>query len=123
LDTKARKPNPLAVVLPEEDPYPPPHETKDTAAKTRTAILLKVLFKPGTPQSMKDRFLDAKERIITEPPARFFLTLPGIGNQKVNEVVNSKGFSPCTLVSSVVKEILCRPGWNCAKPPVILYSQ
>jgi hypothetical protein len=39
-----------------------------------TAIAIKVLFKPGTPKSMKDGDLDAKSGIITEPVAINFCT-------------------------------------------------
>jgi hypothetical protein len=45
----------------------------DTPARMKTIKLVKALFKPGTPQSLKDRNLDAKERIITERPRGFFL--------------------------------------------------
>ena len=37
-----------------------------TLAATSTKMLIKILFKPGTPKSMRDRDLDARKRIITE---------------------------------------------------------
>jgi hypothetical protein len=43
-------------------------------AAIRTAIVIEALFKPGTPKSMRDKDLDAKERIIAEPIARFVET-------------------------------------------------
>jgi hypothetical protein len=44
-----------------------PQEIMVTLAAMSTKILAKILFKPGTPKSMKDRDLDARKRIITEP--------------------------------------------------------
>jgi hypothetical protein len=41
-----------------------------TPAAMSAKILAKILFKPGTPKSMKDRDLDARKRIITEPVGR-----------------------------------------------------
>jgi hypothetical protein len=41
-----------------------------TLTAISTKILAKILFKPGTPKSMKDRDLDARKRIITEPVGR-----------------------------------------------------
>jgi hypothetical protein len=43
-----------------------PQEIMVTLAAMSTKILAKILFKPGTPKSMKDRDLDARKRIITE---------------------------------------------------------
>jgi hypothetical protein len=72
LDTKALNPKPLRSVLELELPQ----ETKNTLARMRTAIPPKTLFKLGTPKSMKDSNLDAKERIITELHARILLLPP-----------------------------------------------
>jgi hypothetical protein len=46
----------------------------------RTAMVLKTLFKLETPKSVKDSNLDAKERIITERLARFFMAPPEPGS-------------------------------------------
>jgi hypothetical protein len=43
-----------------------PQEIMVTLAATSTKMLTKILFKPGTPKSMRDRDLDARKRIITE---------------------------------------------------------
>ena len=43
-----------------------------TLTVTSTKILMKILFKPGTPKSMRDRDLDARKRIITERLAENF---------------------------------------------------
>ena len=62
LETKARNLSPLMVCLLELLPQ----ETTATLAAMRTATLVKAFFKPGTPKSMKDRDLDARNGIITE---------------------------------------------------------
>ena len=67
-ETKARNVRPLVLVCLEELPQ----ETIATPLARRTAIAIKVLFKPGTPKSMKDGDLDAKAGIITEPVAANF---------------------------------------------------
>lgn len=46
-----------------------PQEVMATLAAANTKMLTKILFKPGTPKSMRDRDLDARKRIITEPLA------------------------------------------------------
>jgi len=43
-----------------------PQEIMVTLAVTSTRMLAKILFKLGTPKSMRDRDLDARKRIITE---------------------------------------------------------
>jgi hypothetical protein len=53
----------LAVVL-EELEFP--QETIVTTAAS-TKMMIKTFFKPGTPKGMRDRDLDARKRIITEP--------------------------------------------------------
>jgi hypothetical protein len=37
-----------------------------------TAIVIEVRLKPGTPKSKRDKDLDAKKRIITEPLWRIY---------------------------------------------------
>jgi hypothetical protein len=61
----------LAVVL-EELEFP--QETIATTAAS-TKMVIKTLFKPGTPKGMRDRDLDARKRIITERLQRI---LPGL---------------------------------------------
>jgi hypothetical protein len=47
-----------------------PQEIMVILTVTSTKMLAKILFKPGTPKSMKDKDLDARNRIITEPLRR-----------------------------------------------------
>jgi hypothetical protein len=67
-ETKARNLRPLVLVCLEELPQ----ETIATPLAMSTPTAIKVLFKPGTPKSMKDGDLDAKAGIITEPLATNF---------------------------------------------------
>jgi len=53
-----------------------PQERMVTQAAASTKMLTKILFKPGTPKSKKDRDLDARKRIITEPLRRISAALP-----------------------------------------------
>jgi hypothetical protein len=64
-DIKTLKVRPLGLCVVLEEPLPP-QEIMVTLAATSTKMLIKILFKPGTPKSVKDRDLDARKRIITE---------------------------------------------------------
>jgi len=65
LETNARNLSPLKrrALL---EGLEPPQETMATLPATRTAKVIKVFFKPGTPSSMRDRDLDARNGIIAE---------------------------------------------------------
>jgi hypothetical protein len=49
----------------------PPQETAATLAAKRTIRPIVVLFKPGTPNHMRDKDLDARNRIIAERFLRY----------------------------------------------------
>jgi hypothetical protein len=53
-----------------------PQDTR-IVATMRTTRVIALLFKPGTPQNMRDRDLDAKKRIIAEPIGGICLGGPG----------------------------------------------
>ena len=65
-EMKTRKGRPLGLCVVLEDLPLYPQEIMLTLAAKSTKMLTKILFKPGTPKSMKDRDLDARKRIITE---------------------------------------------------------
>jgi hypothetical protein len=79
LEMKTRNASPLGlwVVLEDEEEPLLPQEILVTLTAMSTNMLRKSLFKPGTPKSVKDRDLDARNRIITEPPLRFWVDRPG----------------------------------------------
>ncbi len=56
----------------------PPQEIMLTLTATSTRMLLKILFKPGTPKGMKDKDLDARKRIITERLRRICPLVPSL---------------------------------------------
>src|ERR1700689_4854034 len=69
-EIKTRNLSPLGLVeivlavVPEGLLFPQEIKVTQTAASAKMPI--KILFKPGTPKSVKDRDLDARKRIITE---------------------------------------------------------
>src|SRR5208337_1734204 len=84
LETKARNLSLLARVLVLGAPELPQETTvRLAAASTKTPT--KILFKPGTPKSMRDRDLDARKRIITERVRRF----SAAGGASLREWLNS----------------------------------
>src|ERR1022692_1017400 len=64
-ETKARNLRPLTLWVLLGAPELPQEIVVTLPAKS-TTMLIRVLFKPGTPKSMRDRDLDARNRIITE---------------------------------------------------------
>jgi hypothetical protein len=50
-------------------------------AVTSAMILARVLFKPGTPKTMRDRDLDARKRIIAERLGRILAAVPASSRQ------------------------------------------
>jgi hypothetical protein len=64
-----------------------PHETMATLAATSAKMLTKILFKPGTPKSMRDRDLDARNRIITERVERILAAAHGYRHRDAKATV------------------------------------
>ena len=69
LETNARNLSPLTLCWLLAELLLPQH-TKATLNTMSTAKLTKVFLKPGTPKSLRDKDLDARKRIITEPESR-----------------------------------------------------
>jgi hypothetical protein len=71
LETNAREASLLGRVEAEVEELLP-QEIKAMPATARPTMPKMVLFKPGTPKSMRDKDLDAKSGIITEPCGQIF---------------------------------------------------
>jgi hypothetical protein len=69
-EMKARNLMPLGLCVVVVEELLLPQEIMVILTVTSTKMLAKILFKPGTPKSMKDKDLDARNRIITEPLRR-----------------------------------------------------
>src|SRR5579872_3366564 len=78
LETKTRNLRPLGLCVLAEEFLLEPQEIMLTLATTSTKMLTKILFKRGTPKSMKDRDLDARKRIITELLWRICFAAPAL---------------------------------------------
>jgi hypothetical protein len=76
-ETKTRNFRPLARCVVVEGLLLP-QEIMVTLAAISTKTLSKILFKPGTPKSMKDIDLDARKRIITERLRRISVAGPHV---------------------------------------------
>jgi hypothetical protein len=77
-EMKTRKVRPLGLWVVVEELLLP-HETIVTPTAMSTRMLIKILFKPGTPKSMRDRDLDARKRIISERLRGIWRRMAGAG--------------------------------------------
>ena len=66
-EMKIRKERPLGLLVVVVELLLFPQEIMLTLAATSAKMPIKILFKLRTPKSVKDRDLDARKRIITEP--------------------------------------------------------